>query len=239
MVVGRHPVMDAIHAGKSISKILLQQGTTGEFEKDLRRLCKLSNIPMQIVPKERINKMHGGNHQGVIAITSPVQYYQLEDILPAIYEKGEIPLLVILDGITDVRNFGAIARSAEVCGAHAIVIGRKNSAMITPDAVKTSAGALNTIPVCRESGIGNAIDFLKNSGVKIFASSLRGKKPLQQLDINDPCAFVLGSEDKGISSTVVKAADELFIIPQKGVTDSLNVSVAAGIMMYEAVRQRG
>lgn len=238
IVFGRHPVTDAIKNGRPVSKVLLMQGTRGEFEREIRHLTRDHGIPLQFVPKEKMNRLTKANHQGLIAYLSPIPYHKLEDILPAIYEKGETPLFVLLDGITDVRNFGAIARSAECAGAHAVVISQKKGAMITPAAVKTSAGALSTIPVCREKSIAAAIEYLQGSGIVIASSSLRAKKNVFDVDLTTPLALVLGSEDNGISSTVAKMSDELFIIPQQGTTDSFNVSVAAGIMLYECTRQR-
>ena len=239
LIIGRHPLVDAIESGTSIEKILLQQGTRGEFEKTIRRLSKQYNIPFQVVPKERLQQISSKNHQGVIAFISPLSYQKIEDIIPLIYEKSETPLFVILDGVTDVRNFGAIARSAEICGAHAIIIPKKGSATITDEAIKTSAGALTKIPVCREHSLVNTIDVLMMNGIQVFASDLQAKDRLQDLDLTQPAAIVMGSEGDGISKAVRQKVDNLFIIPQKGTTNSLNVSVATGIILYESLRQRG
>jgi 23S rRNA (guanosine2251-2'-O)-methyltransferase len=239
IIYGRHPVADAIRSGTPIDKVILQQGIRGEMEKELRHLCKAEGIPLQVVPKERLNKMVRGNHQGVIALQSFVRYYRLEDVLPGIYEESEVPLLLLLDGVTDVRNFGAIARTAEALGAHALVIPQKNSAQINAEAMKASAGALAKIPVCRESSLAVAIDYLRLSGIRVLASSLEAEVPLYALDLKAPAAFILGAEGEGISPALMRQADERFIIPQLGTTDSLNVSVAAGMMLYEAMRQRG
>ncbi len=238
IIYGRHPVVDAIRAGTPIDKVILQEGIRGELEKELRHLCKAEGIPMQVAPKERLNKIVRGNHQGVIALQALIRYYRLEDVLPGIFEKSESPLLVLLDGVTDVRNFGAIARTAEACGAHALVIGQKNSAQINAEAMKTSAGALAKIPVCRESSLITAIEYLQLSGIRVLASDLQAENPIYSLDLMQPIAFVLGAEGEGISPAVARKADETFIIPQKGTTDSFNVSVAAGMMLYEAMRQR-
>ena len=238
IIYGRHPVVDALRSGTPIEKVMLQQGIRGEMEKELRHLCRDENVLLQVVPKERLNKIVRGNHQGVIALQALIRYYRLEDVLPGIYERSETPLIVLLDGVTDVRNFGAIARTAEASGAHALVIPQKNSAQINAEAMKTSAGALATIPVCRESSLIAAIEFLQLSGIKVLASSLEATKPLYELDLRQPAAFILGAEGEGISPAVARAADEQFVIPQKGTTDSFNVSVAAGMMLYEAMRQR-
>jgi 23S rRNA (guanosine2251-2'-O)-methyltransferase len=238
LIYGRHPVIDAINAGTSIDKLMLQQGTRGDFEKEIRQLARTHDIPLQYVPKERMNKMTKGNHQGIIGLLSLITYYKVEDVLPMIYEKGETPLLLILDGITDVRNLGAIARSAEVCGAHALIVPGRGSAQINAEALKTSAGALATIPVCRASSLVNTLEMLKEYGIRTYASDLQGEAMLAELDLTGPVAFILGSEGEGISKAMVSGADQTFRIPQKGQTDSFNVSVAAGIMLYEVVRQR-
>jgi 23S rRNA (guanosine2251-2'-O)-methyltransferase len=238
IVFGRHPVVDIVQAGTPVDKIILQQGIRGDFEKEIRHLSKEYEIPLQVVPKERLNKITNSNHQGVIAMISPIPFHHLEDVLPGIFERSESPLLVLLDGVTDVRNFGAIARSAEVCGAHGLVISRKKSAQVNAEAMKTSAGALSHLPICRESSILAAVEFLQLSGIKVVASDLQAKQYLSDLDLRGPLAIVVGSEGEGISPAVAARADECFLIPQIGKTDSFNVSVAAGIMLYETVRQR-
>lgn len=238
IIIGRHPVIDAIETGVPIEKIVLQQGIRGEFEKSLRYQCKINNILLQVVPKERLQKFSRGNHQGIIAFTSPIPYYKIEDVIPSIYEKSEIPLLLILDGVTDVRNFGAIARSAELCGVHAIIIPKKGSVSITDDAIKTSAGALTKIPVCRENSLITTIELLEMNGIPTFASDLQATNLLKDQDWDQPAAIIMGSEGKGISQAVRQKVDHLFIIPQVGTTDSFNVSVATGIILYEVMRQR-
>ncbi|MBR9919781.1 MAG: 23S rRNA (guanosine(2251)-2'-O)-methyltransferase RlmB [Bacteroidetes bacterium] len=238
LIFGRHPVVDALESDKAIDKVWLQIGTRGVFEKDLRYLCKTKNVPMQMVPKERISREVGGNHQGVLAWMAAAQYQQLDKVLPLLYEQGKVPLILLLDGITDVRNLGAIARSAEICGAHAIVVSQKNSARLNDEALKTSAGALHRIPICREKSVGAAISLLKNSGVQIFSSELGAEHNLHALDLKQPMAFLLGSEGRGVSREAGEQADIRFSIPQVGETESFNVSVAAGIMLYEAMRQR-
>jgi 23S rRNA (guanosine2251-2'-O)-methyltransferase len=238
IVYGRHPVVDAMKSGWPVDKVVLQQGIRGEFEKEIRHLTKEYEVPLQVVPKERLNKLAGGNHQGVIAFISPIPFQHLEDVLPGVFEAGQTPLIVLLDGITDVRNFGAIARSAEVLGAHALVISSKKSAQVNAEAVKTSAGALTLIPVCREKSMVGAIELLQLSGVKVYVSDLQAKLTLTELDWTIPVALVIGSEAEGISPAVAAMADERFLIPQLGQTDSLNASVAAGIVLYETLRQR-
>ncbi|HHM21663.1 MAG TPA: 23S rRNA (guanosine(2251)-2'-O)-methyltransferase RlmB [Bacteroidetes bacterium] len=235
---GRHPVVEAIRAGSAFDKILLQRGTTGDFEKEIRQLCRQHGIPLQYVPREKLNRIVKGNHQGVVGYLALIRYYQLEDVVPHIYEKGETPLLLLLDGVTDVRNLGAIARSAEVSGAHALVVPWSGSALINADALKTSAGALSRLVVCREKSLVSAVEYLQNAGIRVFASDLTAPRPIGEMDFTSPSAIVVGSEDEGVSEGLLRRADERFIIPQKGTTDSYNVSVAAGIMLYEAGRQR-
>lgn len=238
IIFGRHPVVDAIQAGQRFEKLYLQRGIHGDFEKEIRQLAKVADIPLQYVPKERLAKLTKGNHQGVVGLLSLIPYYRLEDVIPGIYERGEVPMILLLDGITDVRNFGAIARSAEVCGAHALVVTKSGGAPVNADAIKTSAGALSRLPVCRENSLVTAVEFLQQSGIIVLASDLHASKPVFKLDLTPPIAFILGAEDAGVSPTLLSKVDEQFIIPQKGETDSLNVSVAAGIMLYESLRQR-
>ncbi|MEM9836752.1 MAG: 23S rRNA (guanosine(2251)-2'-O)-methyltransferase RlmB [Bacteroidota bacterium] len=238
LIYGRHPVVEALTAGQPVDKVYLQQGTRGEFEKEIRHLCRDHDVPMTLIPKEKLQRMVRGNHQGVIAQLAAAAYQRIEDVLPYLYEKGETPLLLLLDGVTDVRNLGAIARSAEVCGAHAIIIPKKNSAGLTADAVKSSAGALSRLPVCREKSLVNTIEFLQQSGVQVIASDLKAEQFLHELNLADPLCIVMGSEGEGISTGVARAADVRFKIPQAGTLNSFNVSVAAGILLYEAMRKR-
>lgn len=237
-IFGRHPVLEALEAGQSVEKVWLQKDTRGDFEIKLRRLCKRQGVPMTVIPKEKLNYMVRGNHQGVAALQAVAAYQQLEDILPFLYEQSKNPLVLLLDGVTDTRNFGAIARSAELCGVHALVIPSKGSAGLTPDALKTSAGALARLPVCRVKSLVSTIDFLRQSGLSVFASDLSGEQELPAMKLEGPVALVLGSEGDGISRGVAKAADTCFRIPQLGTLNSFNVSVAAGIMLYECMRQR-
>ena len=238
IIYGRHPVVDAIKSGVDFDKIMLQTGIRGPFEKEVRFLGKTHNIPVQTVPKEKLAKLTKGNHQGIIGFISLIKYHSLEDVLPLIYEKGEIPLILVLDGVTDVRNLGAIARSAECMGVHALVISKKGNAQINADAIKTSAGALATIPVCRSSSLLSAIEFLKMSGIQILASNLGAKSSIFETDLTHPCAIIVGSEGSGVQINLLQEADHQFIIPQVGQTESLNVSVATGMMLLEALRQR-
>lgn len=238
LIYGRHPTIEALQSGHSLDRVLLQQGIRGEFEKQIRRLCKENNVPMQVVPKERLAKITRANHQGVIAFASLLTYYRLSDVMPGIYEKGEIPLILLLDGVTDVRNFGAIARSAEISGVHAIVLPHKGTAQINAEAIKASAGALNNIMICREKSLLTAIDLLETSGLQILLSDLQSTRPVYDIDFTRPVAIVMGSENEGIRRAILQRVKDHFIIPQKGTTNSFNVSVAAGIILYEVMRQR-
>lgn len=239
LIFGRHPVVEAIEGGQTIEKVLLQQGTRGELEKTLRHLCKEHGIPLQYVPKEKLGSIARGNHQGVVAMIAPLSYQDLDQILSKLVEEGKAALLLLLDGITDVRNFGAIARSAEICGAHALVVPMQGSAALNAEAIKASAGALTRIPVCRQSSLLTAVDLVKSYDIQVLASSLERSQPIYEADLKKPTAIILGSEGKGIQPPLMRAATQRVYIPQVGQTDSFNVSVAAGIMLYEAVRQRG
>lgn len=237
-IFGRHPVLEALQAGQAIEKVYLQQGTRGDFEKELRRICRSQEVPLSVIPKEKINWMVNGNHQGVVALQGIAAYQKLEDILPRLFEQSETPLLLLMDGVTDTRNFGAIARSAELFGVGAIVLPGKGSAGLTPDALKTSAGALSRIPVCRVRSMVSTVEYLQNNDVTVLASDLNGEHSLPNIDMKGAVALVLGSEGAGISKGVAKAVDDRFYIPQLGELNSLNVSVAAGIILYESMRQR-
>ena len=239
VIYGRHPIAEAIKTGKTFEKILFQQGLKGEMEIEIRNLCKQFQIPLSVVPREKLDRMaSGANHQGVIGYVALLTYYNLKEVLPQIFDNGEMPLLLLLDGVTDVRNFGAIARSAEVLGVHALVVPQKGGALINAEALKASAGALNRIPVCREKTMSGVLDFLGSSGVRIISSDLKATKAIFDVDFTLPTAILIGSEDEGVNMNFLRRSDETFVIPQAGETDSLNVSVATGIILYEVVRQR-
>ncbi len=238
LVIGRNPVLELIKSGKQIEKIFVQKGLKGEFEIELRNLLKGKNIPVSYVHPNKLKSFTSQNHQGVIAIASLIQYWNLEDLIDHLFHNGIIPNILLLDSITDVRNVGSIIRSAEVLGANGIVMGTKNSAPINHITIKTSAGAIFNIPVAKVKSITNAINTIKNSGIKIIASNLKATKSIEEIDFTTPVCTVLGSEDTGIGIHISKLADEEFIIPQSGKTDSLNVAVSAGIILYEIYRQR-
>ncbi|MDE6006332.1 MAG: 23S rRNA (guanosine(2251)-2'-O)-methyltransferase RlmB [Muribaculaceae bacterium] len=237
-IFGIRAVIEAIDAGKSIDKVLLRKDLGGDLARELFAKIKEYGILTQRVPLEKLNRITMKNHQGVIALISPVTYHHLDNLLPSLFEEGKNPFLLVLDGITDTRNFGAIGRTADCAGADGIVIPERNSVSVTPDAVKTSAGGLFYVPVCRERDIVTAVRMLKDSGVKVVAASEKAASNYSSLDFTVPVAIVMGSEDVGISDEVLRLCDELAAIPMSGNIGSLNVSVAAGIMAYEVVRQR-
>ncbi len=238
MIFGIRAVMEAINSGKEIDRILIKNGLSGELFKEFFDLVRKHQIPFQYVPIEKINKITRKNHQGVLAFVSPVSYFRIEDLLPGWFEEGKIPLVLVLDQVTDVRNFGAIVRSAECAGADAIIIPEKRSARINADAVKTSAGALHLMPICRTRHTLDAVRYLQDSGLKIVAATEKASSIYSDAKLTGPIAIVMGSEDTGIDPRVLSLADERVKIPILGKIESLNVSVAAALLMYEVVRQR-
>ena len=238
VVFGIRAVIEAIESGKQVDKVLMKKDLGGELARELLSVTREYNVPVQRVPVERINKVTRKNHQGVIAFMAAVDYYHVDDIVPALYDEGINPLVVVLDGVTDVRNFGAIARTCECAGVNGIVIPERNSVSVNADAVKTSAGALNYLPVCRERNLVKAVQYLRDSGFKVMGASEKTDLNYTKADFTGPVAIVLGAEDTGISTDVLKLCDTLVAIPEFGQINSLNVSVAGGIMIYEVVRQR-
>ncbi len=237
-IFGIRAVAEAIEAGKEIDKIFIKKDLNGSLATELLALAKENKVPVQRVPLERINRITRKNHQGVLAMLSAVTYHRLEHLVPMLYEEGMLPFIVVLDGITDVRNFGAIARTCECAGADAIVIPERGSVSVGGDAVKTSAGALLHLPVCRERSTAQAVKFLKDNGYMVVAASEKADINYTQPDYTKPVAIVMGAEDTAISPQVLRLCDTFVSIPQMGHIGSLNVSVAAGVMMYEVVRQR-
>ncbi len=237
-IYGLNPVFEAIQKGDKIDKLLIRKGKKNSVIEDILDLAKQHRIPFFFVPEERLNRVTRKNHQGCIALSSPIDFYQIEDVLPEIFEQGELPLIVILDGITDVRNFGAITRSCLAAGVHTIIISSKNVARISPDAVKTSAGALLKIKICREDNLSAVIEYLQQSGLQICAATEKADHAYFNIDFKSPTAIVMGSEDTGISASIIKRADHLIKIPMQQNFDSLNVSVSAGILVFEASKQR-
>ncbi len=237
-IYGMRVVTEAIQAGKDIDKILIKKDMHGELATDLLTAARHRKLLVMRVPVEKINRITRNNHQGVVAILSPVTYSRVGLMVPQLYEDGILPLVVVLDGITDVRNFGAIARTAECCGANAIVIPERGSVSVGGDAMKTSAGALNYLTVCRERSLPAAVKYLKDNGYTIVGATEKADFNYTQADYSGPTAIVMGAEDKGISQEILDMCDQRVAIPMFGRIGSLNVSVAAGVMMYEAVRQR-
>jgi 23S rRNA (guanosine2251-2'-O)-methyltransferase len=237
-IFGIRAVIEAIDSGKEIDKILLKKGPGGDLFKELFEKIRERQIPFQYVPQEKINRITRKNHQGVLAFISPVTFYELENFLPQVFEAGKNPLILVLDQVTDVRNFGAIVRTAECAGVDAIVIPEKGAARINADAVKTSAGALHLVPVCRTKDLKKSIVFLKESGLRITAATEKSSDNYTLADFTGPTAIVMGSEEKGIDQQILNLADAQLQIPILGKIGSLNVSVAAGLLVYEAVRQR-
>ena len=233
LTFGIRSVIEAIKQGKTINKILLQKGLTGELIKELLVLVHKENIVVQKVPVQKLNHMVKKNHQGVIAMISPVAYHQIDWLVQQVYEKGEDPFILILDRVKDVRNFGAIARTAECFGVHAIVIPSKDSALITNDAIKTSAGALFKIPVCKVTSLNAAVDFLKGCGLKIFSCTEKSETLINKVETTGPKALIMGSEEDGVDSQLIKASDVNFQISMTGSIASLNVSVACGIAIHK------
>jgi 23S rRNA (guanosine2251-2'-O)-methyltransferase len=237
-IFGIRSVIEAIQAGKEIDKILIKKDIQSYLSKELLAALKDRSIPIQRVPIERIDHITHKNHQGVIAFISPVVYQKTEDLVPFLFEQGKNPFFIMLDGVTDVRNFGAIARTCECASVDALIIPIKGSAAVNADAVKTSAGALHTLPVCREQSLKNTIRFLKNSGFKIIAATEKGEFDYTKGDYTGPVCIIMGAEDVGVSAENLSLCNEWVRIPVQGNIESLNVSVAAGILMYEAVKQR-
>jgi 23S rRNA (guanosine2251-2'-O)-methyltransferase len=237
-IFGTRAVIEAIKSGRNIEKVLLRKGTDNVLFAELFQLIKENNIPFQFVPVEKINRITRKNHQGVLAFVGVVEFADLETLVPGLFEAGVDPLILILDQVTDVRNFGAIIRTAECAGVHAVVIPEKGMARIGADAVKTSAGALHAVPVCKVKSLQTAIRLLKNSGIKTVAATEKATKLYTQSEMNIPLAIIMGSEDVGISPAILHLTDDQVKIPLFGKIESLNVSVAAGLMIYEAIRQR-
>ena len=237
-IYGIRPVIEAIKSGKQIDKLLIKQGLVGDLASELIKLLNEKSIPYQFVPYERFSKFGNRNHQVVVAFVTPVAFAELETLVPTIFESGRDPFLLILDRVTDVRNFGAIVRTAECAGVDAIIVPAKGAAQMGSDSVKTSAGALHHIPICKVGSLKVTLNFLKNSGFRTFVTADKGSEVLYDVDLKGPIAVVMGAEDTGVSPDLFKLADGLVRIPIHGKIGSLNVSVAAGVIIYEVVRQR-
>ncbi len=237
-IFGLRPVQEALEAGRNIERILIRKGLQGDLVQPLLQLIRQAGIPYQMVPVEKLNRVTRKNHQGIIAITAMVTYQPFEEVIAQVFESGKDPLILILDGITDVRNMGAIARSAEAAGADAILLPEKGSAQINPDAMKTSAGALSIIPVCRTPDLIRSVKYLKNAGLKITGATEKTDILYYQADFRSPVAIIMGAEDVGISPALLDICDQEVRIPMLGKIASLNVSAAAAVLLFEVVRQR-
>ncbi|MDT8401750.1 MAG: 23S rRNA (guanosine(2251)-2'-O)-methyltransferase RlmB [Bacteroidales bacterium] len=237
-IYGLRPVIEAIGSGKTIDRLLIKKGLKGSLYFQLMQEVRNHSIPFQFVPVEKLDRISRKNHQGIIAWLSEIEYNDIASLLPGIYETGRDPFLLVLNNITDVRNFGAIARTAECFGVDCIIIPEKGAARINAEAVKTSAGALNKIPVARVKSLVKTLEFLKDSGLKIISTSEKGNKDIRSVDLKGPVALVMGSEDRGVSPEITGMSDVNISIPLQGSIESLNVSVAAGILLYEIAGSR-
>lgn len=238
LIIGRTAVIEAMQTGKQLDRIYLQSSVHGEVIEEIKRLAAHTGIPINKVPVEKLNNLNVSNHEGCVALIAKVQYQDLQDVISFVVDKGEVPLLLILDGVTDIRNIGGIARSAYCFGVHAIIIPDKGVGALNEDALLTSAGALEKIAVCRVNSLMKAVDELHLNGIRVFATEMKAEHTIAEADFTGPSAIVMGAEEKGIYPALMKICDEKIRIPMLGDFDSLNVSVATGIMLYEVQRQR-
>ncbi len=238
IIVGRNPVLEALKEGSGVDKILIYRNASGEILNEIKSRAKELLIPVQLVPGPKLDGLTNTQHQGIVAFKTMVQYHDLQTIIDWVIGEGKVPLFLLLDGITDVRNIGAIARTALCCGVHAIIIPDKGVAALGEDAIKASAGALSHIHIVRVTSLVKAIDTLHLNGIQVYAAEMNATSQVFDLPLAEPCTFVMGSEDKGIQPVLVKVADTVFRVPMPGNFESLNVSVATGMVLYEAVRQR-
>lgn len=238
LIGGIASVIEAMKSGEQLERIYLQNTISSADADELRQVALQFEVPVNKVPFEKIRNFNLENHRGCVAVRSKIKYQNLQDVISLIVENGEIPLLLLLDGITDIRNIGALARTAFCCGVHAIVIPEKGVGALNEDAIATSAGALENISVCRVKSLHSAIDELHLNGIKVFASDMKAGENVFEIDLKEPCAIVIGSEDKGIQLSLYKVCDNRFKIPMQNNFESLNVSVAAGMILYEAMKQR-
>ncbi len=235
---GIRATLEALQGGKEVTKVIMKKGIRGELFSDLYQAAKMAQVPIQLVPNEYFSKFPGKNHQGVISFISPIEFQHAEEILTQVFERGEIPFVLVLDKVSDVRNFGAICRTAECSGVHMIIIPSKGAASVNADSMKTSAGALHHIPVCRETDLKKTLRMLKSNGLQIFGASEKSESLYYEQNFDHPLAIIMGAEDKGIAFEYRALCDAELRIPIMGRIDSLNVSVAAGILCYEVVKQR-
>ena len=238
LVIGRKAIIEALQTGKQLERIYMQTTVHGDVIDEIKDLAEKQMVPINKVPVEKLNNFNVSNHEGCVAVIAKVQYQHLQDIISFVVDKGEVPLFLILDGITDIRNIGGIARSAFCFGVNAIIIPDKGVGALNEDAVLTSAGALEQIAVCRVSSLMKAVDELHLNGIKVYASETKATNKIFELDLREPCAIVMGGEEKGVYPALLKICDDQFQIPMTGDFDSLNVSVATGIILYEVMKQR-
>ena len=238
LVIGKQAVLEALQTGTQLDKIYVTKDVKGMVAEEIYALSKQLNVPISKVPVEKLNSFNINGHEGCVAIKAKVQYHDLQNIISHVVDKGRAPLLLILDGITDIRNIGGIARTAYCCGVDAIIIPDKGVGALNEDAILTSAGALEKIAICRVNSLMKTVDELHLNGIKVYASEMTANKTISEIDLKEPCAVVMGSEDKGIYPALMKICDEKIKIPMKGDFESLNVSVATGIILYEVMRQR-
>lgn len=238
LIAGREAVINAIKNAEALDRIFVQSDLAASKISEIKALAAKHTVPISFVPVQKLNSFNVTDHEGIIAQKSKVQYHDLQEIISFVVEQGETPLFIILDGVTDIRNIGGIARTAYCCGVHALIIPDKGVGSLNEDAILTSAGALEKIPVCRVNSLMKAVDELHLNGIKVFASEMTASTKLHDLNLNEPCAIIMGSEEKGIFPALMKISDEKFSIPMKGDFESLNVSVATGMILYEAMRQR-
>ena len=239
LLIGGIPsVIDALKNGENLERIYLQNTISSPEVDELKHVAAEFEVPVNKVPFEKLRNFNLENNKGCIALRSKIKYQNLQDIISFTVENGETPLLLLLDGITDIRNIGALARTALCCGVHAIIIPEKGVGALGEDAITTSAGALESIAVCRVKTLHQAIDEIRLNGIKVFASEMTAEENVFDINLKEPCAIIMGSEDKGIQSSLYKLCDNRFKIPMQKNFESLNVSVAAGMILYEAMRQR-
>ncbi len=237
-IFGIRAIIEAITSGKTIDKLFVQKGLQGELSRELMSLIKKNGITFSYVPVEKLNRLTKKNHQGVVAHISPIDFHELENLVITVVESGETPLFLILDQLSDVRNFGAIIRTAECTGVHGIIIQKKGGAPVSADTIKTSAGAVFNIPICKVDHIKDAMFYLQGSGIQVVAATEKASEPIYNTNLTNPIAIIMGSEGKGISSSVLKLVDQQAKLPMYGEIGSLNVSVACGVFLYEVIRQR-
>ena len=238
-IFGIHPVIETLESGKEIERILLQKGLRNEALKDVATSAKKLGVPLVQVPIEKLNRLTRKNHQGVIAYLSPFEYQSLDHIVSQTFSAGKDPFVIILDRITDVRNVGAIARTAECSGVHALIVPTRGSAQMNEEAMKTSAGALSHLPICRETNLKGTLNYLLDSGFKVVACTEKASDLLYEAnDLSGPCAVIFGSEEDGISEEYLKMTTHQVRIPLQGKIQSLNVSVATAVVLYEIVRRK-